>query len=168
MKALLLYTGLMFIMSTASYSQSDTASQTTTRDTEFPGGVDSLYRLLEQSFRIMRSDHGFNQYEELVGDVRLTINKKGEVVTVNSGLTRIEYELERALLALPPFTPALVGGKPVTSYVELKFLFFIKGNHLEVTDHLSWHTYTRTKDTGWLKAGMIGVAVILFLLLWGV
>jgi hypothetical protein len=116
----------------------------------------------------MRSDHGFNQYEELVGDVRLTINKKGEVVTVNSGLTRIEYELERALLALPPFTPALVGGKPVTSYVELKFLFFIKGNHLEVTDHLSWHTYTRTKDTGWLKAGMIGVAVILFLLLWGV
>lgn len=134
----------------------------------FPGGIDSLYASLEQVFRISLTDHSYEQYQDLIGDVRLTINKKGQVVTVNSGGSRIEYELERALMALPPFIPAMQNGKPVTSYVQLKFMFMIKGNRMEVTQHLNFHTSSREKDTGWIKAGLIAVAVMAFLLYWGI
>lgn len=135
---------------------------------EFPGGVDSLYRCLEQKFLISRTELQFEQYQDLVGDVKLTINKKGEVISVNSGYTKIEYELERAFMSLPPFIPATVKGNPVTSYVELKFMFMVKGNRMEVTEHLMYHTSARDKDTSWLKAALVAGSVVIFLILWGI
>ncbi len=134
----------------------------------FPGGVDSLYVCLEQYFRISRTELQFQQNEDLTGDVRLTINRKGQVIHVNSGMTRIEYELERAFMSLPPFIPATVNGKPVTSYVELKFMFFIAGNRMKITDHLLYHTYVREKENSWLKAALVAGAVVVFLIFWGI
>lgn len=167
MKRLLvcLYIGLLFAVP-ASFSQNYSLKAKET-PALFPGGLDSLYLILEQNFRISRTDLQFQQHEDLIGDVRLTISKKGEVVNVTGGPTRIEYELERALLSLPPFIPATNQGNPVTSYVELKFMFFIKGNRMEIVEHISDHQYTRTKDTGWLKATMAAAAIVLFLILWG-
>ncbi|HRZ41790.1 MAG TPA: hypothetical protein P5228_03705 [Bacteroidales bacterium] len=146
----------------------DTAGVSGNSECRFPGGVDSLYACLEQVFRISLTEHSYEQYQDLIGDVRLTINKKGQVVTVNSGGSRIEYELERALMSIPPFIPAMQNGKPVTSYVQLKFMFMIKGNRMEVTQHLNYHTSSRGKDTGWMKAGLIAVSVLAFLLYWGI
>jgi hypothetical protein len=152
---------------TESWAQTDSVFQPTQTPCAFPGGIDSLYRCLEQSFRISMTDLPYDQYQDLTGDVRFTVNKKGQVVAVNSGPTRIEYELERALMALPPFIPATSKGKPVTSYVEIKFMFMIKGNRMEVTQPLQYHTSAREKDTGWLKAGLVASAIVVFLLYWG-
>lgn len=146
----------------------DTAGVPANSECRFPGGVDSLYACLEQVFRISLTDHSYEQYQDLTGDVRLTINKKGQVVSVNSGGSRIEYELERALMSLPPFIPAIRNGKPETSYVQLKFMFMIKGNRMEVTQHLNFHTASREKDSGWMKAGLIAVSLVVFLLYWGI
>jgi len=134
----------------------------------YPGGLDSMYRELEAHFRISRTDLTFQQHQDLIGDVRLTIGKRGEVVHVTGGTTQIEYELERAFRSLPPFTPAMLNGKPVTSYLELKFMFIISGNRMQVIEHLSDHSSTRTKESGWLKATLVGAAIALFLILWGV
>jgi hypothetical protein len=164
MKTTLLIPFLVLCCGTNLLSQTDSVRM---EGAEFPGGLDSLYRCLEQSFRISRTDLQFDQHQDLYADVRMTINKKGEVISVNTGLTRMEYELERALMSLPPFIPATRDGKPVTSYVELKFMFFIAGNRMKVTDHLQFYTYTREKDNAWMKAALVAGAVVLFLILWG-
>ncbi len=148
--------------------QADSLTLPARTECEFPGGVDSLYKCLEQVFRISLTDQPYDQYQDLIGDVRITINKKGQVVSVNSGSSRIEYELERALMLLPPFIPATQNGKAVTSYVQLKFMFMIKGNRMEVTQHLNFNTSSRDKDTGWIKAGLIAISVVAFLLYWGI
>jgi hypothetical protein len=135
---------------------------------QFPGGVDSLYRCIEQSFRISRPDFPYDQYQDLTCDVKFSVNKKGQVVSVNTGPSPIEYELERALMNLPPFNPATLKGKPVNSYVELKFMFMIKGNRMEVLQHLQYHSSARDKDSGWLKAGLVATALVVFLLYWGI
>lgn len=132
----------------------------------FPGGLDSLYLHLENNFRMSRTDMIFVQGEELIADLKLTINKKGQVVNIvhNSSL-RIEYEMERAFMAIPPFVPAMSDGKPVTSYVDIKFIFVVQGNQMAVVDHLYYNTHYRDKQTGWIKAALIAGAVILFLIL---
>jgi hypothetical protein len=134
----------------------------------FPGGFDSLYVHLEDNFRISRLDHSFRQQEDLIADLRLTINSKGQVIQVSGGDSRIEYEMERAFRSLPPFTPAMNDGKAVTSYLELRFMFMLKGNQMEVIEHLGDVSTMQTRDGGWLKAVLIGSAVLVFLLLWGI
>lgn len=146
--------------------QSDT-TQSQPIPATFPGGLDSLYRELETHFRLSRTDLTFQQHQDLIADVRLTIGKRGEVVHMTSGNSRIEYELERAFRSLSPFTPAMKDGKPHVSYLELKFMFAISGNRMQVIEHLSDHTSTRTKESGWLKAMFAGAAIVLFLILWG-
>jgi hypothetical protein len=90
-----------------------------------------MYRELEANFRISRADFTFQQHQDLIAEVRLTIGKRGEVVHVTGGNSQIEYELERAFRSLPPFIPAMLNGKPVTSYLELKFMFVISGNRMQ-------------------------------------
>lgn len=167
MKRILILLAVVFCFTLTSAAQSDTITKGY-RQAEFPGGLDSLYTHLEQTFRISRTELEFQQYDDLVADVRLTINKRGQVVNVTSGITRLEYELQRAFMSLPPFMPAARDGTPVTSYVELKFMFFIKGNRMEVTDHLQYNTYTREKEQSWIKAALVAGAVVIFLILWGV
>lgn len=164
-RASLFFLSAVFTVLTC-HAQSDSLAETF-RQAEFPGGLDSLYKYLEQNFRISRTDLQFQQHEDLIADVRLTINKRGQVVNVNSGMSRIEVELDRAFMALPNFAPATDKGKPVTSYVELKFMFFIKGNRMEVSDHLQYNTYTREKESSWLKAAIAAGAILIFLMLWG-
>lgn len=168
MKRVSLFFLTLFVAALLSHAQSDTTAETSSlRQAEFPGGLDSLYKYLEQSFRISRTDLQFQQHEDLIADVRLTINKKGQVVNINTGMSRIEYELERAFMSLPNFIPATENSKPVTSYVELKFMFFIKGNRMEVSEHLQYNAYMREKESSWIKAAIAAGAILIFLLLWG-
>ncbi|MFO7722806.1 MAG: hypothetical protein R6V49_06235 [Bacteroidales bacterium] len=164
MRTTTLLLALAILLCSTAFSQTDSVK---IAGAEFPGGLDSLYRCLEADFRISRTDLQFDQHQDLYADVRMTINKKGEVIMVNTGQSRIEYELERALMSLPPFVPATRDGKPVTSYVELKFMFFIAGNRMQVTDHMQFYTYTREKDNAWMKAALVAGAVVIFLILWG-
>jgi hypothetical protein len=158
---------LLVILAPLSYGQTDT-SASGFRAAIYPGGLDSLYQHLEENFRLSRLDNPFRMNEELIANVRLTINRKGEVIHVTSGDSRIEYELERALRALSPFEAATENGKPVTSYLDLRFMFLIKGNRMEVIDHIHYFNSMHTQETGWLKAALAGAAIMLFLLLWGI
>ncbi len=157
---------ILTFMVTFTYGQRDSTVEEFTHPV-FPGGFDSLYFHLEENFRISRLDHSFQQHEDLIADVRLTINAKGQVIQVTGGDSRIEYELERAFRSLPPFIPAMKDGAGVTSYLELRFMFMLKGNRMVVIEHLSDVSTMRSRESGWLKALMIGSAVLVFLLLWG-
>ena len=86
---------------------------------------------------------------------------------MTSGGSWVEYELERAFRSLPPFEPATQDGEPVNSYMELRFMFLIQGNRLRVIDHIHDLSTSRTRESGWLKATLVGAAVLIFLLLWG-
>jgi len=149
------------------FAQSDT-SASGFRGASYPGGLDSLYYHLQENFRLSRLDNPFRMNEELIADVRITINRKGEVIHLSTGESRIEYEMERAFRSLDPFEPAMENGKPVTSYLDLRFMFLIKGNRMEVIEHIHYFSSTHNKDSGWLKATLAGAAILLFLLLWGI
>ncbi|MDT8309733.1 MAG: hypothetical protein RQ866_09390 [Bacteroidales bacterium] len=173
-KTFILFFFCIICVTVKSFGQNDTISNNTDSipnysEAYFPGGIDSLYHYLEENFFISRTEVSYTLNEYLVADIMITINKKGEVIatTAESSNYQLSYALERAFMDIPPFAPATKNGKPVTSYASLKFVFFIKGNRMEVSEHIYFKTISKDSSTNWIKALLVAVAVSVLLLLWG-
>lgn len=159
---------LLSLIAVCSFVNPVSAQTTDTNDTtimpSYPGGLDSLYTQIEENFLISRTDVVHDMGEEYVANLSLTINKKGEVIFVQGVSGSVGYELERALMEVDNWIPASKDGKNITSYVDIKFTYYIKGNRIEIVDHLSVIYRVRSKNYNWLKTLLAAVAITGFLL----
>lgn len=133
---------------------------------QYPGGPEAMMAFIEDHTIISMAED-IDRNAEYSVSVYFTVNTSGQIhhLNIQNVPEPVSDSFHRCFVQMPDWKPGMKQGKPVDTYMQVRFHFVVNGNRIHITWVDEFRSTVHQEGGGALKLALIGGAIALMLVL---